>query len=189
MESLNFFKKYWGYLLSGIIVVSYLLFVNYYKPKIDLGSYNSDHLPDFSFEEVLISQLVDGEMKWQLQADYAEIVKGNDQAKLSNSTGVIYSDGEDIIQFRSKEAEVELHSSSMRLNQAHADFKISDDVVALSADNILWNPDEKQFIGTNNIVLRSDLATVYGDYFYVNVPFKILKVSKNSRAKVYPSYE
>ena len=101
----------------------------------------------------------------------------------------LYSDGEDIIQFRSKEAEVELHSSSMRLNQAHADFKISDDVVALSADNILWNPDEKQFIGTNNIVLRSDLATVYGDYFYVNVPFKILKVSKNSRAKVYPSYE
>ncbi len=177
------------YLCSLLSVLAFLFFVNFYRPKLNLGTYNSDHLPDFSFEDVEISQLVDGKLKWQLRSEYAEIMKKDDHAKLKTATGKIYDDGKEVINFKSGFATVHLQNSKMSLNKATAQFLMNDDNIELSAETLTWDPKKKQFIGHDNIRLKSKLATLYGDYFYVNVPFKILKVNSNSRAEVYTDYD
>jgi LPS export ABC transporter protein LptC len=177
--------KHGLYVLAFLIVFGFLLFVSLYNPKLELGQYNSDHLPDFSFEDVEISQLVDGKLKWQLHSEYAEIMKKDNYAKLNDADGKIFDKGEEVIKFKSKYATVSLEDSTMDLDRANAQFFMNGDVVDLSANTLTWDPKTKQFVGHDNIKLKSKLATLYGDYFYVNVPFKILKVNTNSRAEVY----
>ena len=175
------------YLFFFLCFLCFLIFVGFYKPTLDLGKYSLEHLPDFSFEDVEISQLVDGELKWQLQSSYAEIMKKDNYATLKDSHGKIYDNKKEIIRFDSMSAKVSLKDSTMSLDYAKAQFLMYDDRVELYADILIWNPKRKQFVGHNNIILKSALAVLYGDYFYVDVPFKLLKVNKNSRAEVYTS--
>ena len=180
----SFWSKYGLYiflLCFGLLI----LFVLVFEPALPLMNKKKKGLPDFFFEGVVISQIDDGQLKWEIRSDKASIYKGKDQVDLINVDGNLFEKDESVVLFKSDGASLTIDSSDLNMNEVNATFNVQGKPYRLKSDTLNYESSIDRFIGKGNLVLKSHLLTVEGDYFQVELPVKRLLISNDARAKIY----
>jgi LPS export ABC transporter protein LptC len=179
---INKFKKQYNYLLV-LLLFALIIIWSYTEPNIDQPKIKID-LPDFSFENVIVSKIEDGIITVELDAKYAEIDKKTKTTKFKNCFGTFYKNSEPALTFFAPTSELDMNNSNMELYDATADIKTENNILNLKSDHLSWQADSQTFVGQSYTQIKYDNITLDGEYFHVNIPIRKIILSHNCHAEI-----
>lgn len=159
-----------------------IAFVLIYEPSLTLLKPKKSSQPDFSFEDVTVTYIYDGELKWELESEYAELDKASDRVFMTEAVGDIFSDGKKSVAFEAPEARLTLGNSDMELSDSVAEFFINEKSVYLKSKILNWFSEKNIFVGQHKVELSSEGMTLKGKYLTVDVDTKKMKMTKDAKA-------
>lgn len=159
-----------------------LLFVTVYEPRLNIPKIPTKKLPDFSFEEVRISHIDDGVIKWQLDSKLASIDKIDAKVDMVSAEGQIYDDEKLVVSFKAPEVVMGMDASDMTLKKAKTQFYLENRVIYLNSEVLQWYSSMKQFVGTKGVEVVSDGIRLTGHSFRVDVPIQKMTIESDAEA-------
>jgi LPS export ABC transporter protein LptC len=140
------------------------------------------NLPDFAFENVIITQLYDGKAVWELCSQTAQIDKKKDKAFLQNVELDLYKENKTVVHMTSEAANLSIADTDMEFSQASANFALDDREVKLKAKKLLWQAESQKFIGKEKVNIQSGAINLSGTHFFADIPVKTMVVSGKGQA-------
>jgi len=172
----------WGIGIS--LTVLFLLFVTFYTPKLKSYSIKPD-IPDFQFQDVTISQVEEGVLKWEIQADEAEIYNGKALLKMKMVSGNIYQNIEPIIRFIANASSYDISKNEMIFTRVHVDF-LSSPKFYLKSEELFFNANRHILIGRRHNKLSNSFLELVGENLYLDLFKQQLKMTDHAKATFYP---
>lgn len=170
-----------------MIVISFFaltLFSVIYQPKLSSPPLKEEGLPDFSFEDVIVSHIYDGDLVWELESDSADIRKEDNVVHMYDAKGEIYEGEKPAVNFEAPLAKIYMHESDMEMQDAHAEFFLETKRVTLFSNVLNWYAEVKQFVGRDYVKVKTDGIELVGEAFHVDIPVKRMKVAQNAKASI-----
>jgi len=139
-------------------------------------------LPDFRFEDIVISEFDSGNSVWEINARQAHLYRDSDNSFLKGVAGTVYDDDKEIIAFEAPKAELNLNKSILRLIDVVASIKFDTLETNIKADELIWDGEKQSFEGRGQVQIESELGLMKGDYFLVSIPIRKIRLESNSEA-------
>jgi LPS export ABC transporter protein LptC len=154
------------------------------KPRVI--QHHKKEAPDFVFEDVVITQLYNGEPVWEMHSEKAQIDKKSDQALLENVNLDLFKNLESVIQLQSLTASLNINETDMYFKDASANFVLEDSskVIKLKASKLWWFADLQKFIGKEEVNIDSDGINLSGTRFSAEIPIRKMIVSGKGKALI-----
>ena len=173
------FKNKPLYWIGTTLTICFLIFISLYEPP-KTFSEKDQSLPDFTFENVTISELENGDLKWEISAESASIYKDNTTLHMSNVSGNFLNKNSPII-FSSEEGDLAynnptsfvLYNSSVTLNLKENLFNFKSHTLHISAESLFG--DKGNTITSQGLILSSNKLKL-------NLSEKKLYIYENARA-------
>lgn len=172
----------WG--VGIFLTVLFLLFVTFYTPQLKSYPIKRDS-PDFQFHDVIISQLEEGILKWEIQADEAEIYNEKALLKMKMVSGDIYQNLEPMIRFIANASSYDISKNEMMLTRVHVDF-LSKPKFYLKSEELFFNVNQRIFIGKRHNKLSNAFLELSGENLYLDLLKQKLKMTDQAKATFYP---
>lgn len=161
-------------------------FVLTFEPEIPEIPEKEQGLPDFSFENVLITEINDGDILWQINAEQASIFEENQKIDLRHSSGDVFEEGEKIVSFQSPFALYSIHDSVMTWRDAISVLFFDTKQVHINAKYVNWNVLHRYMEG-NQVELRdSNNLFVSGQRFSIDYENNNIKLNGDVFADITP---
>ncbi|MDA1352873.1 MAG: hypothetical protein O3A01_00190 [bacterium] len=162
-------------ILSGFTAL--LLFVVHPPNIVDL-KITPFNKPDYSFQNVTISLIEDGNPTWEIDAQYAAIDKKKALTTLQTVTGNIFSnDSKKVFHFTSPVSTYHLNKQEMKINLPETIIYAAQDPIYLSCDTITWSPQKNTLEGVGNIITRYKNTVMKSRKFSAELPIKNIAFS------------
>ena len=182
--NLTLFCKHNKSILLAFIIVLFLGFVITFEPEIPRIPEKEEGLPNFSFEQVLITEINDGDILWQINAEKASIFEETQEIDLRESSGDVFEDNQKIVSFQSPFALYSIGESIMTWKDAVSMLYFESKQVHVNAKQIKWNVAEQIMLG-NHVELRdSNNLFVSGQRFSIDYEKNIIKLNGNVFADI-----
>lgn len=175
------------YIGTYLIVMAFFgltLFTVIYQPKLSTPPVKEEGLPDFSFEDVIVSHIYDGDLIWELESDSAAIHKKDNVVRMYDAKGDIFEGAKPAVHFRSPLAKIYMHESDMELMDADAEFFLETKKVVLFSKVLNWYAEVKQFVGREYVKVKTNDIVLVGEAFHVDIPVKRMRVAQNAKASI-----
>lgn len=172
----------WGIGIS--LTVLFLLFVTFYTPKLKPYTIKGD-IPDFQFQDVTISQVEEGVLKWEIQADEAEIYNGKALLKMKMVSGNIYQNVDPIIRFIANSSSFDISKNEMMFTRVHVDF-LTKPKFYLKSEELFFNANQHIFTGKRHNKLSNAFLELVGENLYLDLLKQQLKMTDHAKATFYP---
>lgn len=168
--------------LGFIVLLS--LFVTFVEPALDLPSMKDENLPDFSFEDVQMTQFDNGVQQWFISAKKADVISKKDLVLFSETSGNIFSVNGDEIIFDASTINYLIQDKQMNFEVASLNFLIGEKQFELFSNHLNWDYDRNQFLGSNGVKIKNEDVEILGDRFMADLPIEKLNVSTKVRARL-----
>ena len=185
MWDFSFFKNNLGLLLTVFFVGSFLIFVSFFQPHLPVTPDNDTQLPDFSFEDVIVSHIDNGQLQWQVEAKSASIHKLEDEINMKELKGCIFDRGKKVVQFKAETADMKMNQSDMILHESESELYIEKEAILIKTDQLSWFSDQRSFLGEGAVRLVSTFMTMNGAFFEASLPLKTMRVYDAASARIY----
>lgn len=175
------------YIGTYMIVMAFFgltLFTVVYQPKLSSPPKKQTGLPDFSFEDVIVSHIYDGDLIWEVESNSAAIFKEDNVVHMFEAKGDIYENAKPAVHFNAPVAKIFMHESDMELSDANAEFYLETKKVNLFSKVLNWYAEVKQFVGREYVKVKTDDIVLVGQSFHVDIPVKRMKVSGKAKASI-----
>jgi hypothetical protein len=175
------------YLGTYLIVMAFFgltIFTVIYRPKLSMPPTKEAGLPDFSFEDVIVSHIYDGDLVWEVESDSAAIYKENNVVNMYDAQGDIYENDKPAVRFQAPVARIFMHESDMELSDATAEFYLETKKVTLFSKVLNWYAEVKQFVGREYVKVETEDIELVGEAFHVDIPVQRMKVAQNAKASI-----
>ena len=145
--------------LFFLILATIIYFVFFYDIKFMTKNIDSD-LPDFSFENIVVSHFNDGKLESEFKSDKATIYRNSNQINLFETQGAFFLDEINSVRF---------NSSSMSYNLTDFNIDMQDPyLVYLSDKSPVWlNSKKLNYDLKTNSIYTDSLTNVYFDEGYI----------------------
>ena len=137
------------YILSFfLLLILYMVF--FYDITYETRPLKDTSLPDFEFENVVISHFNDGELEFEVSANRALIYKDSNLLQLDTFSGVRGVTHNHFIRFVANSGGFNLLSSELTLNDSYLIFNYFFDYTWMYSKKMVWNSLTKQLYSTSN---------------------------------------
>ncbi|MBT5955034.1 LPS export ABC transporter periplasmic protein LptC [bacterium] len=174
-------KRFSAGLIAGISFVAFV-YMFFSAPEITDLPEKKRGLPDFRFEDIVISEFDSGNSVWEINARQAHLYRDSDNSFLKGVAGTVYDDDKEIIAFEAPKAELNLNKSILRLIDVVASIKFDTLETNIKADELIWDGEKQSFEGRGQVQIESELGLMKGDYFLVSIPIRKIRLESNSEA-------
>jgi len=169
--------SYWVVLLFITVIIIFSL----KRPDVPLIP-KKEKKPDFTFENVKISQLDQGKVKWVLYANDAEIDKDKGITRLKTVKGTLFNNLQKNLVFTSPTATLSSVNGVIRLAKTQATVYGSGMPVTMSCNAMVWNSKKHRLIGKGDIRIHTDTISITGRMFQADIPVTKIKIYNEATA-------
>lgn len=167
------------------LLLGLVYYVSIFEPNIDLPEVVTDDRPDFSFDDVVITHIEDGNLVWEIQSNYAEIDKKDKTIQLKRVAGIVFQDDKKQVSFNAPSALLGMDQSDMILEEPKAVVSLPNQDVNVRTQVLLWKAAEKMFYGSGGVEIFSDYMRVTGRRLTVDVVRQNIKITEQGFAEIY----
>ena len=142
--------------------------------------------PDYFFEDVVITQLFNGEQVWEMRSAKAQIDKKSEQVLLENIDLDLFKNLKSVVQMQSLSASMNMSDTDIYFEKASANFVLegTNKAIGIKADTLLWLADSQKFIGKENVKIISNRMSLSGTDFTADLPIRKIVVSGSGKALI-----
>lgn len=145
--------------LFFLILVTIVYFVFFYDIKF-INKQDVSDLPDFTFENIVVSHFNDGELESEFKSDKATIYRKSNEINLFETQGAFFLDKLNSVRFNSSSMTYYLDDFNIHMTNPH--------LVYLSEKSPVWMHSEQLFYDLKkNSIFTDNLTTVYFDEGYI----------------------
>ena len=167
------------------VLVALVFYVSNYEPNINLPEVVTEDRPDFSFEDVIVSQIDNGELIWEIHSNYAEINKSDKKVRLRKVQGKIFDNDKRIVTFNSPTAELGTDDSGMVLNNPKAIVYLPTQQLNIRTKNLVFNSTSRVFEGVGGVEVTTTYMRITGKRLMVDTQTKKIRIIEDAFAEIY----
>jgi LPS export ABC transporter protein LptC len=146
---------------------------------------NVGHTPDFSFSEVVISEIAGSDKFWEIKAKHAEINKK--KAVMHVVDGTIFQKNKSSLLFKAPKANTDLEEGNFILYKVKArSVKNRRNPWQLETPLLKWNKKRELLKGYKKTRIWRKESSFTGDRFYGNLSFSKFTLKKKVSGKINP---
>lgn len=139
-----------------------------FEPKLNLAPPKEEGLPDFSFEGVLITEVHNGDVLWQVFSDEASIFDEENYIQLDHSHGSVFENEREIVAFKAPLGLFYLSDNQLSLTDAESVLYFETNTMNIEAKELNWDLTQQEMIGEGLVFVQSDLITLSGETLYLD---------------------
>jgi len=162
------FCKHNKIILVSFIVLGFFLFVLTFEPTLNLAPEKEEGLPDFSFEDVDITEIEDGVMLWNVQAKKASIYENDNTIRLQESEGDVFENARKTVHFKAPLGRFSIDDESLYLIDAETVVFFPENTMNVNAHELTWNLKTNDMIGEGIVLVESNVISISGDRINVD---------------------
>jgi LPS export ABC transporter protein LptC len=141
-----------------------------YKIKLD------NIVSDQRVEDFILTETMDGELVWKLEADYADMYEDKDIARINGVEVKFYKDGEVSSHLTSDWGTVDLKSNNMVAYERV--IVVTDDGDILRTSKLRWDASDKMIRSEEKVKLIRKKSIIYGIGFETDPELNSFKTTK-----------
>jgi LPS export ABC transporter protein LptC len=168
-------------LFTGVAFIAFV-YLFFSSPEVTDLPGKKGGLPDFRFEDIIISEFDSGKAVWEINATHAHLYRDSETSFLRGVEGTVYSDEKELVVFKAPSAELNLNKSILKLLNVVASINFDTLTTIIRADELVWDGAKQSFEGSGQVQIESELGVMKGDYFLVSIPFRKIRIESNSKA-------
>jgi LPS export ABC transporter protein LptC len=178
------FCKHNKMVLLSFSVLIFLIFVVTFEPNLNLAPPKEEGLPDFSFEDVLITEIDEGVVTWQVHASKASLFDSDNHIKLEQSVGDVFEGERKIVSFKSPLGTYSLESALLHLEEAESDVYFENRDVNVNAGTMEWDFNRREMSGEGIVLVESEFMSLAGEALSVDYETNTIKLFGNVNAMI-----
>ncbi|RAP34136.1 LPS export ABC transporter periplasmic protein LptC [Candidatus Marinamargulisbacteria bacterium SCGC AG-410-N11] len=167
-----------------ICLLGLIIFVILKKPIEQYSSNNQENIPDYSFDNIVLTQFNDQNMEITISSKKADIFKEKEMIFLDDVSGNIKILEKKVLTFIAKTSQCSLNHSNLILNKSELTYFKTTHPLKFNSNYLNWNLNEKSFIGKSNILITQNNIKILGDYFEFNMKKNKLLIKKGAEIHV-----
>jgi hypothetical protein len=138
-------RHFLGIVMGGVFA---LIFYVVFFVDIDLTQWapKEDDVPDFKFENVIISHVNNGVVEMELNASSATIYRDSNKVHLKTAKGVFYFGAGDFFLLDSPSADYDMLTQAMQLEDASMAYLNQGTPLWVYSKWLQWNPEGQEII-------------------------------------------
>lgn len=161
-----------------------LLLVSLIEPTLNIPPEKKEKQPDFSFENITLSEMENEKTNWELNAEEAKIYKDENQTQLARVTGQFFEGGRSMLDFASPEGYIDTQTSDMVFTEATATINFQNTPIIVEAERLSYSAATAVFYGKGNTSVKTDGITLTGKEFEIIVEEKKFRIKDSSEANI-----
>lgn len=173
------FFRYIFFLISAVVLIA----ISLTDPSIRPWVFAPKDLADFTFTDLTIQQLDNGEMTWEVYADSAEIFNAKKRVDMTTVKALLFDKGHTTTTIHSPTATMSLDMSDIVLSDSPvATFNMNNIDYRVDSNRLRYVPAKQQFFGAGDIALTSPSLKMTGERFELDLTKQTFDIYEDSHA-------